>query len=197
MADEHDRPVLRRDGAAGRRHVGGERGRRVLHDGDVVAVALQDVVDAPPARAVDEAAVHQDDVPDLARRFRTGGWDQRSRSEGRPGREQRSERPHRSISFQGRAREIPRRMPNAATATPRRIAGRTRAILNDPAERRRRQDPRSVRLKAPGLKPTTRRNTRPKWLWSAKPQASAISDSAPAERDSIVLARSTRRACSH
>ena len=61
MADQHDWPGLRGDDALGERHVVGERGRRVLDDGDVVAVLLQDVVDALPAGAVDEAAVDKDD----------------------------------------------------------------------------------------------------------------------------------------
>jgi len=45
---------LRRDDAPGERHVVCERRRRVLDDGDVVAVLLEDVVDAFPAGAVDE-----------------------------------------------------------------------------------------------------------------------------------------------
>ncbi len=64
MADEHDGAVLRVDHGPGHRHVVGQRVRRVLHDGDVVALRLEQLVHGLPAAAVDEAAVHEDDVVD-------------------------------------------------------------------------------------------------------------------------------------
>src|SRR5690606_36593435 len=44
----------------------GQRGQRVLHDGDAVAAAAEYVVHAAPAGAVGEGAVHQHDVADGA-----------------------------------------------------------------------------------------------------------------------------------
>ena len=61
MSDQHDRPILLGDGALGGRDVVGERGRRVLDDGDVIAVLIEDLLDAVPAGAIDEAAMHEDD----------------------------------------------------------------------------------------------------------------------------------------
>ena len=62
VADENDRLALRVDDALGRGHVAFERQRRILDDADVVAVLLQDVVDALPAGAVHETAVNENDV---------------------------------------------------------------------------------------------------------------------------------------
>ena len=67
MADEENRAVLRGDRAPGEGDVVGERGRRVLDDGDGVALAGQDAVNALPAGAVDEAAVNEDDVLNASR----------------------------------------------------------------------------------------------------------------------------------
>jgi hypothetical protein len=61
VADEKGLAGLSGDHPLGEGDVVGKRGRRVLDDGDVVAVLLQDVIDAFPAGAVDEAAVDEDD----------------------------------------------------------------------------------------------------------------------------------------
>src|SRR5262245_33834923 len=60
MSDEDDRLGLAREHAPGRRYVVCERGGRVLHDADCVAVFLEELVDLLPARSVHEAAVYQD-----------------------------------------------------------------------------------------------------------------------------------------
>ncbi|MCY1240480.1 hypothetical protein D9M72_533320 [compost metagenome] len=62
VADEYDRAVLCGDRALGDGDVIGKRQGRVLDDGDVVAVLLEDVVDALPAGAIDEAAVNEHDI---------------------------------------------------------------------------------------------------------------------------------------
>jgi hypothetical protein len=49
------------------------------------------------------------------------------------------------------------------------------------------------RRHAPGVTPTTRSNTRPKWLWSAKPHANAASASGVELPLNRSLARATRR----
>jgi hypothetical protein len=41
-----------------------ERDRRILHDADVKAVLLQDVIDTPPAGAVYEASMDENDIVD-------------------------------------------------------------------------------------------------------------------------------------
>jgi hypothetical protein len=62
VADENDRPALRVDGLPRRCDVTLERQRRVLHDGDVVAVLLEQVVDPLPSGPVHESAVHENDI---------------------------------------------------------------------------------------------------------------------------------------
>ena len=62
MADEDRRAVLLVEHVVGGLDVALERERLVLHDADVEAVRLQQVVDALPAGAVDEAAVDEDHV---------------------------------------------------------------------------------------------------------------------------------------
>jgi len=49
----------------GRVHISRQRDRRILHDADVEAVLLQDVIDTPPAGAVHEASVDKNDIVDL------------------------------------------------------------------------------------------------------------------------------------
>jgi hypothetical protein len=63
VADEDDRFALRVDDTLGHGNVVGERERRILHDSDAVAALVELVVDAMPARAVDEAAVDENDAP--------------------------------------------------------------------------------------------------------------------------------------
>ena len=60
VADQNHRSALGVDGALGDGDVVGERDRRVLDDADGVAVLPQDLVDALPTGAVDEAAVDED-----------------------------------------------------------------------------------------------------------------------------------------
>src|SRR3954452_4463803 len=62
MPDEHGLVGLLVERAVRHRYVVGERGRRVLHDGDRVAVSPQDAVDARPTGAVDEAAMDENDI---------------------------------------------------------------------------------------------------------------------------------------
>jgi hypothetical protein len=59
VTDEEDGPRLGGDRAPGERHVDRQRGGRILDDGDLEAVVLQQGVDAFPPGAVDEAAVNQ------------------------------------------------------------------------------------------------------------------------------------------
>ena len=61
------------DEALGERNIVGEGNRLLLHDADLVAVLGQTVVDALPAGAVGESAVHQYDVLDALRRLGLGG----------------------------------------------------------------------------------------------------------------------------
>jgi len=43
------------------RHILVEPGQRLLHDADAIAVAAQHVINATPARTIDECAVNEDD----------------------------------------------------------------------------------------------------------------------------------------
>ncbi len=61
MADEDDRAVLLVEDALGRGHILVEPGQRLLHDADAIAVPAQHVINAPPARTIDECAVNEDD----------------------------------------------------------------------------------------------------------------------------------------
>ena len=56
------RLALRVDDTLGRIDVAFERKRRVLDDGDVVAVLPQEAVDTLPAGAVDETPVNENNV---------------------------------------------------------------------------------------------------------------------------------------
>jgi hypothetical protein len=62
VADEDRRAVLLVEDVVGGLDVALERERLVLHDADVEAVRLQDVVDALPAGAVDEASVNENHI---------------------------------------------------------------------------------------------------------------------------------------
>jgi hypothetical protein len=62
VAGQHGRPVLTLQDPPGDLGVAFQRQCRVLHDADVVAVLAQQLVKLPPAGAVDEAAVDEDDV---------------------------------------------------------------------------------------------------------------------------------------
>jgi len=64
VADEDDVAFLRVEDLPGRGQIGRQRAGGVLHDRDVVTTLRQQVEDALPAGAVDEAAVHQDHVLD-------------------------------------------------------------------------------------------------------------------------------------
>lgn len=82
MTDQNDIAVGGGDGALGDGNVVGQGGGRVLDDADLVAVPLQDLVDAFPSRTVDETAVDEDDRLDrdglsLGRGDRGGGEAQR------------------------------------------------------------------------------------------------------------------------
>src|SRR5208337_4758919 len=59
MSHENNGAFLLGDYAFGRGHVVGQRGGRILHDADAIAVLLEDLVDAFPARSIDESAVNQ------------------------------------------------------------------------------------------------------------------------------------------
>jgi hypothetical protein len=48
----------------GRAYISREGDGRILHDADVEAIPLQDFIDAPPAGAIDEAAVDKNDIVD-------------------------------------------------------------------------------------------------------------------------------------
>src|SRR5919106_5632276 len=63
MPDEDDRLARRVNSPLRDSNVVGERERRILDDTDAVAIRLQLVVDALPARAVYETAVYQNDGP--------------------------------------------------------------------------------------------------------------------------------------
>ena len=62
VADEDRRAVLLVEDVVGGLDVAVERERLVLHDADVEAVRLQQVVDALPAGAIDEATVDENHV---------------------------------------------------------------------------------------------------------------------------------------
>jgi hypothetical protein len=61
MTDEDDRLCLSIDRSLGGRDICLQRDCRVLDDGDVVTVLLQGLVDAVPARPIDESAMDEDD----------------------------------------------------------------------------------------------------------------------------------------
>ena len=61
VADKHDRAVLRVDDQPRRGGVALQRQGWVLHDGDVIAVPGEQVVEGPPAGPVHEGAVDQHD----------------------------------------------------------------------------------------------------------------------------------------
>ncbi len=74
VADKNGSAVLAGEGAPRGGHVVGQGGEGVLDDGHPVAASGQVVIDGPPARAVGEGAVNQDDVADgLSRRNRLDG----------------------------------------------------------------------------------------------------------------------------
>jgi hypothetical protein len=60
VTDEYDRIALLIDGAGGHGDVVGERRGRVLDDSDGVTVSTKKLVHGLPARAVDEAAVNEE-----------------------------------------------------------------------------------------------------------------------------------------
>ena len=62
VPDEHHLVGLLVERAPGDGYVVGERGRRVLHDGDCVTGLPQDLVDGLPAGAVDEPTMDENDV---------------------------------------------------------------------------------------------------------------------------------------
>src|ERR1700682_2899286 len=62
MADENCRSVLRCKSSLGNCYVVLQRYRRILDDADVVAVSLQDFVDALPASAIHKATMDENDV---------------------------------------------------------------------------------------------------------------------------------------
>src|ERR1700722_866501 len=62
MGDKNCRPVLRCESSLGNCYVVLQRYRRILDDADAVAVLLQYLVDALPARAVHKATVDENDV---------------------------------------------------------------------------------------------------------------------------------------
>ena len=59
MSHQNDWALLLGDDAPGYGHIIGERGGRILHNADPIAVLLQDPIDAFPARTIDESAVHE------------------------------------------------------------------------------------------------------------------------------------------
>ena len=62
VSDENHRTVLVVEDPLGGGHIPFEGQRGVLDDGDVVPVVREQVVDAPPARAVNEPAVHENNI---------------------------------------------------------------------------------------------------------------------------------------
>src|SRR6266850_329343 len=62
MANENCRSVLRCKSSLGNRNVVFQRYRRILNDADLVAVSLQDFVDALPAGAVHKATMDENNV---------------------------------------------------------------------------------------------------------------------------------------
>ena len=64
VTDQDRRTYLLIEDQIGRGHVALQRNGRILDDADVETVLLEDVVEASPARAVDEGAVNQNDVVD-------------------------------------------------------------------------------------------------------------------------------------
>src|SRR5438552_3877467 len=65
MPDQDDGARLGGDYQLGRVHISRQRNGRILHDADVEAVLLQDVIDTPPAGAVHEASMDENDIVDL------------------------------------------------------------------------------------------------------------------------------------
>ncbi|MNY48332.1 hypothetical protein D3C86_1836600 [compost metagenome] len=91
MPHEDDGPLLRVQHGLRGGHVSGERDRRVLHDADVVALGLEQLVDGLPAPAVDKAAVDQHHVVDAVgggAGGRAGGHDAQHDRGGEQGGEQ-------------------------------------------------------------------------------------------------------------
>jgi hypothetical protein len=66
VADQHDRSVLDIDDLPGGLGVALQGQGGVLHDADPESVAAERVVDAPPAGAVDESSVYENDIPQCA-----------------------------------------------------------------------------------------------------------------------------------
>src|SRR6185436_6978643 len=64
VTDQDRRTYLLIEDQIGRGHVALQRNGRILDDADVETVLLEDVVEASPARAVNEGAVNQNDVVD-------------------------------------------------------------------------------------------------------------------------------------
>jgi hypothetical protein len=62
MTNQHDGPLCASDNEARSGHIVSQRRRWVLNDADVVAVLLENVVDALPTGAVNKAAVYEDDA---------------------------------------------------------------------------------------------------------------------------------------
>src|SRR5713101_3860648 len=62
MANENCRSVLRCKNSFGNRDIVFQRYRRVLDDAHLVAVPLQDLVDALPASAIHKATMDENDV---------------------------------------------------------------------------------------------------------------------------------------
>src|SRR6185312_4149449 len=64
VTDQDRRTYLLIEDQIGRGHVALQRNGRILDDADVETVLLEDVVEASPARAVDEGTVNQNDIVD-------------------------------------------------------------------------------------------------------------------------------------
>src|SRR6266403_1286039 len=62
MANENRRSVLRCKNSLGNCYVVLQRYRRILDDADLIAVPLQDFVDALPAGAIHKATMDENDV---------------------------------------------------------------------------------------------------------------------------------------
>jgi hypothetical protein len=57
------------DDRLGRSHISGQRDGRILHDADIEAVLLENVIDTPPAGAIHKRAVDENDIVDLRHRL--------------------------------------------------------------------------------------------------------------------------------